>query len=277
MTFTDREREQADHYDEFHAARAASPLVSRLYAQAMGDAYPDEVAPSSSCDWTLLGTLVGRLHLRPGQVLADVGCGTGGAGLWLARALNVHLVGIDVSATAVRLAIERQDDFVAPDRARFHVGSLETTGLPDAHVHGLVCIDAFFNASDRIAALKEFRRVLVPGARAVITRILPDRVRHAIGSQAHAAGLTVEHIDHRPGEPELWRRVYRLWIAHEDDLRRELGPEQAANMLAEAHRMLPRLDRRRAVVVTLQCLAPTSSAAFPLGSPPDPEEGERPG
>ncbi|MFE2968300.1 methyltransferase domain-containing protein [Streptomyces sp. NPDC059340] len=265
-TFSDREREQAAHYDEFHAARAASALVSRLYAQAMGDAYPAEVAPNSSCDWTLLGTLVGRLQLRPGQVLADIGCGTGGVGLWLARALNVDLVGIDVSATAVRLATERQDDFVPADRARFTVGSLETTGLPDEHVHGLVCVDALFNASDRVAALTEFHRILTPGGRAVITRVVPDGVRHAIGSQARSAGLIVEHIDNRPDEPALWRRVYRLWSAREADLRRELGNDQTDRMLAEAHRMLPRLDRRHAVVVTLRRPLSATSSDRPLGS-----------
>ncbi|MFE9647493.1 class I SAM-dependent methyltransferase [Streptomyces sp. NPDC006365] len=255
--FTDREREQAAHYDNFHAARAASSLVSQMYAHAMGDAYPAEVAPNSSCDWTLLGTLVARLQLRPGQVLADLGCGTGGAGLWLARALNVELVGIDVSATAIRLATERRHDFVPADRARFTVGSLETTGLRDAHAHGLLCVDALFNASDRAAALNEFHRILTPGGRAVMTRVLPVAVRHTLRSQARSAGFTVEHIDRRRNEPDLWRRVYQLWIAHEDDLRRELGHDQAANMLAEAHRMLPRLENRRAVIVTLRRTAPS--------------------
>ncbi|MFC8349779.1 class I SAM-dependent methyltransferase [Streptomyces sp. NPDC057280] len=254
---TDRELEQAGHYDAFHAARAESPLVSELYARAMGDAYPAEVAPYSSCDWPLLGTLTSRLKLRPGQLLADIGCGTGGVGLWLARALNTRLVGIDVSAKAVRLAIERRADFVGDERAHFTVGSLETTGLPDACAHGLICIDALFNAADRIAALTEFHRVLAPGGRAVLTRTLPAGGRTEVRAQARAAGLTVEHIDTRHGEPDLWHRVYQLWRVNEDRLRLELGPDQAANMLAEAHRMQPRLATRRAVIVTLRRPAPS--------------------
>lgn len=78
---TDREHDQAGHYNAFHAARAQSPLVSQLYACAMGDTYPAEVAPYSSCDWPLLGTLTSRLKLHPGQLLADIGCDTGGVGL----------------------------------------------------------------------------------------------------------------------------------------------------------------------------------------------------
>ncbi|UUS34614.1 MULTISPECIES: hypothetical protein [Streptomyces] len=37
-------------YDAFHAARARTNLVAGLYAQAMGEDYPAEVAASSSCD-----------------------------------------------------------------------------------------------------------------------------------------------------------------------------------------------------------------------------------
>ncbi|MFI9832906.1 hypothetical protein ACIHIX_35070 [Streptomyces sp. NPDC051913] len=78
---TDREHDQAGHYNAFHAARAQSPHVSQLYACAMGDTYLAEVAPYSSCDRPLLGTLTSRLKLHPGQLLADIGCDTGGVGL----------------------------------------------------------------------------------------------------------------------------------------------------------------------------------------------------
>lgn len=47
-------------------------------------------------------------------------------------------------------------------------------------------------------------------------------------------------------------RLYQLWIAHADQLRRELGASPAENMLREAHRMLPKVRRRRAVVLTLR-------------------------
>ncbi|SBU96971.1 hypothetical protein GA0115249_117175 [Streptomyces sp. PpalLS-921] len=45
-------------------------------------------------------------------------------------------------------------------------------------------------------------------------------------------------MDERPGEPALWERLYRLWIAHADQLRRELGEAPAERMLAEAQQVL---------------------------------------
>ncbi|MFD6286348.1 hypothetical protein [Streptomyces sp. NPDC060205] len=84
---------RAAAYDAFHGARARSDLTARLYAAAMGEDYPAEVAASSSCDWPLLGLMTARLRMSQGQLLVDAGCGTGGVGLWLARALAVRLDG----------------------------------------------------------------------------------------------------------------------------------------------------------------------------------------
>ncbi|MET7814193.1 class I SAM-dependent methyltransferase [Streptomyces sp. NPDC005395] len=247
-----REQLLQTHFDAFHTARAKSPFVSRLYAEALGDAYPAEVAAYSSCDWPLLGTLVGRLCLRPGQVLADLGCGTGGVGLWLARALDVHLLGVDISPAAVRLAEARAARFVSTARAVFTVGTLDATGLPDGQVHGAVCVDALSHATDRDTALHEIHRILAPGGRAVFTRVVRIDACEDWTDRAAGAGLRVEHVDERPDEPSMWHRLYELWLHHEPGLRQELGDAQADNMLREAHRMLPVLNERRALVMTLQ-------------------------
>ncbi|MGW9498199.1 class I SAM-dependent methyltransferase [Streptomyces prasinus] len=215
-----------------------------------GRRHPHEVAASSSCDWSLLGLLGARL--RPGQVLADAGCGTGGVGLWLARALAAFLEGFDVSPVAVAQATARSSRFVPAGRAAFRVASLDDIGLPDRSVHGAVCVDAFALAANRAAAVRELGRILAPGARLVLTRALRQGAASVWEEQARAAGLVVEHVDERPAEPAMWARLYRLWIDHADELRRELGNDQAQNMLHEAHRMLPALPGRRAVLLTLR-------------------------
>ncbi|MFB0631641.1 hypothetical protein [Streptomyces sp. AB3(2024)] len=59
----------------------------------------------------------------------------------------------------------------------------------------------------------------------------------------------------------MWERLYRLWIAHADDLRRELGDIQTQRMLSEANQVLPRLEGRRAVLLTLRRRADAAPAA----------------
>ncbi|MEV6409833.1 hypothetical protein AB0M58_44235 [Streptomyces bobili] len=68
-------------------------------------------------------------------------------------------------------------------------------------------------------------------------------------------------MDERPAEPGMWERLYRLWIAHADELRSNLGVLQAQNMLREAHRVLPTLSGRRAVMLALR--RPVSGQAKP--------------
>lgn len=253
-TLTETDEAYAKVYDAMHSARASSPIVRQLYAQAMGDAYPWDVDPASSADWPLLGTMVGALRMHPEQKLVDLGCGTGGVGLWLARALGVSVLGVDIAALAVKLAADRALAFqLTPERARFGVGSRTATGLPDEYAHGLVCVDALGKRVDRPAVLAEIRRILKPGGRAVLTS---NRSRAAQPpswpEDASRAGLILEAGHERPHEPQMWRRLYELWNRHEDELRKQLGDEQADSMLYEARVHAPKLENRQALVVTLR-------------------------
>lgn len=265
-------------YDAFHTARARTDLVARMYAAAMGADYPAEVAASSSCDWPLLGLMTTRLRMRPGQLLVDAGCGTGGIGLWLARALTLRLDGFDLSPVAVAQATDRRPHFLGDNSARaaFRVAELQNTGLPDSTAHGIVCVDALGRATDREQAVAELGRILAPGGRLVMTRSLRREATPVWAEQADAAGLVVEHVDERPHEPAMWERLYRLWITHAVELRRELGESQAANMRAEAEQMLPALPGRRAVLLTLHrpADAPDQARAADRMAAPD-RHGDR--
>ncbi|MFE0277911.1 class I SAM-dependent methyltransferase [Streptomyces olivaceus] len=207
----------------------------------MGDDYPSEIGASSSCDWPLLGLMAARLRMAPGRLLVHAGCGNGGIGLWLSRALAVHLYGFGLSPVAVAHATGRQRHFLGEQsmRASFRVAALEKTGLPDHVAHGIVCVNALTDGIDKAAVVYELGRILAPGGRLVMTRsqraATPPWQDHA-----RAAGLQVEHVDEHPGEPAMWERLYRLWIEHAEGLRRELGEDQARGMGAGGRARAPR-------------------------------------
>ncbi|WP_369368082.1 class I SAM-dependent methyltransferase [Streptomyces sp. CG4] len=137
-------------------------------------------------------------------------------------------------------------------RAAFRVAELEAIGLPDGCALGIVCVDALGRNADVDAALRELARVLAPGGRLVLTRSLRRGAEPAWHEQARAASLAMEHVDERPAEPATCERLCRLWIAHVEELRHELGEGEAQNMLREAHQVLPTLPGRRAVLLTLR-------------------------
>jgi SAM-dependent methyltransferase len=159
----------ADDFDRAHGQAAKSDLLWRVSNGAYGADCPTELQAWGMTTWWTLGRFVSGLRLSPADLLLDLACGRGGVGLWLARALNVRLVGVDWSGAGVRGAADRTRGFVAPGRARFQVGELTATGLDPESADGAICADAVFFASDRRAVFAEMGRVLRPGGRFLFT------------------------------------------------------------------------------------------------------------
>lgn len=238
-------------FDLQFRAQAQSPLLNELWARAWGEEYPAEVAPFSSCSWSVLGEMVSALRLRPGQGLVDLGCGTGGAGLWLARAFGADLVGVDFSGAAIELAVARAGRWLPAGRAEFRVGRFESTGLPDGSADAAVSLDALPLSSDLDAALAELGRILAPGGTAAFTVSEPiiagPEADEATGWRARLrrAGLEVERSLEHPETAEHWRRLYELVEANQAGLRREMGDQPTENLLYEARAVGPSLDQLR--------------------------------
>lgn len=167
------------------------------------------------------------LRLSRGQTLVDLGCGRGGPGLWLAREAGVSLTGVDFSPVAIDEATRRAALFGVTPCARFVVGDLTDTTLPDAHSDAAVSIDALHFAAGPAAAAAEARRILRPWL-------------------LHGAGFADIGIEERPEWHDLYTRVYRIAL--------DLGDPRDDSMLAslqdEARRRLPLAGLLRRVVVT---------------------------
>ena len=83
------------------------PFFASLWVRAWGERYPVEVEPFSSCTHELLQQLLHEGALASGATFADLGCGSGGVALWLARESESRGVGVDRKQAAIEIARRR--------------------------------------------------------------------------------------------------------------------------------------------------------------------------
>lgn len=245
----------AGEFDALFQGEAHSGGFSRV-AQIVDPALPPEIEPFSFLSLDLLHHIAAALRLQEGEVLADLGCGRGGPGLWLARAAHADLVGVDFSPVAVAQARQRAAALGMAGKAQFVVNDLTNTGLRDASVSAALSIDALQYADDRAAAANEIRRILRPGGRLVVTgwhplsfgdSRLPERHRHTDWPTVlSAAAFTAVESHARPAWTDTYQRTYRAALQQGDP-----GQDTAlAGLQSEARRRLPTAHLLSRIAVT---------------------------
>ncbi|HEX6129130.1 MAG TPA: methyltransferase domain-containing protein [Candidatus Limnocylindria bacterium] len=118
-------------------------------------AYDETMAPALR---PVAEEVVRRARLRPGERVLDLGTGTGNA-LELAAGEGRRVIGVDAAPGMLDLARRRGlgAELVEADFAWLP--------LPDASVDVVLAVHALLFADDRIATLREWRRVAKAGAR----------------------------------------------------------------------------------------------------------------
>jgi SAM-dependent methyltransferase len=110
------------------------------------------------------------LGLDAASRVLEVASGSGGPALYLAERSGCRVTGIDVNSSGVRMARALADRAGLGARATFELLDAQgTLRYPDAAFDALLCIDSMNHFPDRLHSLKEWRRVLKPGGRAVFT------------------------------------------------------------------------------------------------------------
>ncbi|WP_329049050.1 class I SAM-dependent methyltransferase [Amycolatopsis sp. NBC_01488] len=255
----------AAEFDRWYADRIESPVADELVRRVLG--LPPGLQSTSLLGGAGLDEVVEALGLRAGQVLLDLACGRGGYGLEIARRSGSRVVGLDFSMVAVEHARRRAQALGLADRADFRVGELGSTGLSTASVDAVLIVDSLQFAESKPAALRECRRVLLPGGRLVVTcweavdagdeRLAPRLRQVDLRTQLPRAGfVNVEVADKpawRPAEQALWQ----------ESLTFDAGDDRAMrSMQEEAHRVLATFDGLRRVLAT--AFAPHSAHTPPL-------------
>jgi len=124
-------------------------------------ARPDDWAYSEEQQVPTYEAALERVQLDPGQLVLDIGCGAG-VFLGLVAERGAKPFGLDASEALIAAARARVPN------ADLSVGDMEALPYDDDSFDLVTGFNSFFFANDMVAALREARRVAVPGGRVVI-------------------------------------------------------------------------------------------------------------
>jgi SAM-dependent methyltransferase len=260
MTDDPQRSSVADRFNNMHAVRLGSAVLDRIHRTAFGEDYPEDTHMNGFYSLTTLEWLCVALRLAPGSTLVDLGCGHGGTGLWISGRTGADLIGIDLSPVGVDLAREQATRLGLADRARFQVGDLTNTGLPDASCDAVLSLDVLAFVPDKAAAAREFARILRSGGLLGFTSWEQVGYSARLGAEQcadhrpllDAAGFTIEADD----EPPEWQRHHRSlaegFIAAEHEMSGEMEVAVAARWAEMGRGVLADMPVRRYVRVVAQ-------------------------
>lgn len=109
--------------------------------------------------------LIDRVGLRRGERVLDVACGTGIVARYAAQRVGhtARVTAIDLNPGMLEVA-RNATKYVEPP-IEFLEGNAENSSLPDANFDVVFCQQALQFMPNRVAALKQMHRALVPGGR----------------------------------------------------------------------------------------------------------------
>jgi len=137
--------------------------VSKDFFNARAATWDEKVAEK---DVSRLEAMLARMEITPGDVVLDVGTGTGVFVPFLLQKIGDkgRLVCLDYAEDMLDIA--RRKNFSG--NVEFICADIENSGLPDGIFDAIVCYSVFPHFEDKPRALSEICRVLQPGGRIFI-------------------------------------------------------------------------------------------------------------
>ncbi len=115
-----------------------------------------------------VASFCGRLDLRPGMRVLEVGSGLGGSAFYLARHHGAQVVGLDVSRAMIEISDERRVE-EGVEGVRFALGDIRTADLEASSFDVVWTRDCVLYLAEKAAVWRNVARCLKPGGQLFVT------------------------------------------------------------------------------------------------------------
>lgn len=174
--------------------------------------------------------LAHALELRPGMVVADIGCGVGGPLIEIARFTGARIVGINANAYQIERARTLTAEAGLAHLAEFLHCDFADIDAPDNTFDAVYDIEATCHAPDKVGVYGEVFRVLKPGAcfgayeYCMTDRFDPNNTDHLkLKADIEWGGSLLEIDDYETVDEAL--RTVGFDVLQTRDLTEQLGPQ----------------------------------------------------
>jgi ubiquinone/menaquinone biosynthesis C-methylase UbiE len=153
---------------------------------------------------------VAALGIRPGQVVADVGCGSGYFVPYLSRAVGAggRVYAVEIQQEMLDY-VERKVERLRLKNVATFLSQETSTGLPPGSIDVALLVDVYAELGAPRALLADLRSVLKGDGRLVVVDFRPDK-------RAAAVGPPLSHrIAERRVKAELEAASFRLLERHD--------------------------------------------------------------
>lgn len=172
-------------------------FATEVLAQVRRDTYGEDFGQSSWVTGPEYRRFFHLMGLAAADHVLDVGCGSGGPALFLAREANCRVTGLDVSEAGIQAGLTLARQAGLADRADFRRADVrEPLPFPDGAFDAIVCMDAICHMPDRGRLLGEWRRVLRPGGHLLYTD--PVVVTGLVSNEEMATRSSTGYFDFCP-------------------------------------------------------------------------------
>lgn len=157
--------DEVDLYDGHYGHLGADPQ-----AEVRRETYGEDLGQAS---WLTLDELRGWLplmRLDAAQEGLEACCGSGGVTCRLARETGARWAGVDINVHGIEAASRLAARDGLSSRVSFHVlDASRPLPFPDESFDAVLCNDSINHLPDRLAVLRDWRRLLRPGGRLLFT------------------------------------------------------------------------------------------------------------